>query len=864
MNIHQPPAVMPISHQTGKFIWLPGEAKPYHRYLYARRSFELDGAPASAKLHVTAADRYLLYVNGVYLGRGPARSDPRRKSYDTYDVAPHLLAGRNTIAVRAYHYGTPLQRTSEQGAGWSHLDALPVGGWGSLGGNGYTVGERAGLWVQLEMVSPNGDAHVIGTDGSWRLKPAEAWRRDVGHIVYLVGNTEVYDARIDPVDWMTCGFDDSTWAPAAVLAPAQVEWFLLEEREIPLLRERELLPSSLLEAGEVVDLGRPGQTDIPELLNQEQHFPLENAISDNPEAVLSAGQPAARFQGRFAGELGIRAPFILIDFGRQLFGFPRVKLRAKAGAILDMTYSQQIVHGRMPVGLPYGDRYTARDGEQTWEVGDYRQFRYLQITVRSTYSPVYVESVSINEYGYPDAPRGRFECSNAVLSKLWQACVDTNYLHMEDTIVCDAYRERAPWSTGDGSHGVHMVYAAWGDIPLSDRFLRIFPLSDRGDGMLKTTYPPDTHPTHVITSFLAQWPTRAREHYLFTGRRWVLEELYPSVRKQIDWFAPYRDDTGLLRDVHPRQDFDWAPIDYRGASLVTNSLYVQALEDAAWLADHMELPRDAARWRRGADEVRAAARKLLWDEERGLYNDAFHAGRATGIVSDLGNGLAILAQVATKDQAARIAANLAAPHPDLVEGSPLFYVYAADALLASGTPGTVEHLAAKYRTMVTATDHPTLWEGWFPFTGGHGITTDAEFELRDSDFHVRPMGVRSVVHSGGNLIGYSLMTRVLGVMPTAPGFAACEIHPRTTGLDWAKGVFPAPQGDIEVSWRRRDSTLTLDLSVPAGVEADVVLDAPAGAPRELTVNGQAVRLADERDAVRVAVGAGRHSLELHA
>ena len=72
-----------------------GEAKPYHRYLYARRSFELDGAPASAKLHVTAADRYLLYVNGVYLGRGPARSDPRRKSYDTYDVAPHLLAGRN-------------------------------------------------------------------------------------------------------------------------------------------------------------------------------------------------------------------------------------------------------------------------------------------------------------------------------------------------------------------------------------------------------------------------------------------------------------------------------------------------------------------------------------------------------------------------------------------------------------------------------------------------------------------------------------------------------------------------------------------------------------------------------------------------
>ena len=114
--------------------------------------------------------------------------------------------------------------------------------------------------------------------------------------------------------------------------------------------------------------------------------------------------------------------------------------------------------------------------------------------------------------------------------------------------MCDAYRERVCWSTGDGSHGVHMVYAAWGDTPLSDQFLRLAPFSDRGDGMLQMAYPPENPGRYVHPQFLLQWPTRVREHYLFTGRRAVLEELYPSVRRQIDWYAPHLDADGLLRD----------------------------------------------------------------------------------------------------------------------------------------------------------------------------------------------------------------------------------------------------------------------------------------------------------------------------
>src|SRR5262245_13676193 len=57
-------SIVPVRHWTGKFIWCKGEAKPYHFYLFARRTFDLSHVPTSARLHITASDRYVLFVNG--------------------------------------------------------------------------------------------------------------------------------------------------------------------------------------------------------------------------------------------------------------------------------------------------------------------------------------------------------------------------------------------------------------------------------------------------------------------------------------------------------------------------------------------------------------------------------------------------------------------------------------------------------------------------------------------------------------------------------------------------------------------------------------------------------------------------------
>ena len=46
---------------------------------------------------------------------------------------------------------------------------------------------------------------------------------------------------------------------------------------------------------------------------------------------------------------------------------------------------------------------------------------------------------------------------------------------------------------------------------------------------------------------------------------------------------------------------------------------------------------------------------------------------------------------------------------------------------------------------------------------------------------------------------------ILGVRPSAPGFAAVTINPVPSDLDHAEGTVPTPHGPIRVGWERVDA-----------------------------------------------------------
>ena len=64
-----------------------------------RRVFDIEDVPPRVPLRLSADSRYLLWVNGVEVGRGPIRSQPRRLRYDEYGHRSVSTARRNVGGV---------------------------------------------------------------------------------------------------------------------------------------------------------------------------------------------------------------------------------------------------------------------------------------------------------------------------------------------------------------------------------------------------------------------------------------------------------------------------------------------------------------------------------------------------------------------------------------------------------------------------------------------------------------------------------------------------------------------------------------------------------------------------------------------
>lgn len=204
---------------NGSWIWSQGETEPRNEWRCFRGSlFLLEGEEKEAvTVKITADSRYVLYVNGSRVGRGPVRSWPFELAYDEYRIGHLLHEGQqNVIAVLVTHYGIPTFQ--------------------------YLRG-RGGLLLQVEGGAADARRTLLATGSAWRTAVHQGYDPHSSRISCQLPFTERVDARQWEEAWTEAGYDDSRWEAAAVIGPAGMEpWVKLVERDIPPLTEEPVQP----------------------------------------------------------------------------------------------------------------------------------------------------------------------------------------------------------------------------------------------------------------------------------------------------------------------------------------------------------------------------------------------------------------------------------------------------------------------------------------------------------------------------------------------------------------------------------------------------------------------------------------------
>ena len=182
-------------------IWAGPEMDDEPVAVTFRKTFPLEKVPDRASLSIFADARYILWVNGCYVDRGPGRFQPNGPEYDVLEIAPHLREGANALAVLVL---------------------------GNLS-TGKIMRHAPGLAAVLACDADE----VLKTDASWKYTRKNPWQKVESTWAEVLDSR--VDARVVDGDWTSANYDDRDWESATSIDGQA--WGPLTARRIPLLRE---------------------------------------------------------------------------------------------------------------------------------------------------------------------------------------------------------------------------------------------------------------------------------------------------------------------------------------------------------------------------------------------------------------------------------------------------------------------------------------------------------------------------------------------------------------------------------------------------------------------------------------------------
>lgn len=553
---------------------------------------------------------------------------------------------------------------------------------------------------------------------------------------------------------------------------------------------------------------------------------IDYLLSENPAWDKSIALTAYNFASRKILPEVLREPtqlildkqFVVFDFGRTIYGHPNISVQGSEGDTLEVVCCEHCLDGEV-LSYASGKRNVSTlilSGKRDyWTSATPRGFRYIMLLGSSVRGKILVSSLNAKCTNRDIVNRGSFNSSDTVYNEIW----DTGSLTLSSTLkgsFIDApCRDQAQYIS-DAFIQSWSAYHLFGDYDMNAAALRSFALTQLETGELNSVSPSGLF--QALPDYSMLWIVWLHRHMNYTADEKLFKAMLPAMEKLLNYYNRLAispdGPIGDLRNYLGAYCFlDHDDIDRRGICTGLNGLYCRALSCAAGLVEKHGRSDLAEIYRARAATVANTIRSLCWDEEKGMFADAYHNNKRSEVYSWQSNVLALYGGIPHPANYERIWSNF------FIDSPPYELKVRAD----------YNNPYFKYFLLkVACALGKTLWAlrfiryYWGKMLDAGAVTWWELFDPDGDDQHLRQCSKCQGYAVSPN--GF-LISELVGIRPAGLGMQRVFFSPTPQACAWVKAQIPTPLGRLKVEWKKNmQQEFEVNISANYPVEIIPVLD----------------------------------------
>jgi hypothetical protein len=626
-----------------------------------RKTFSINKIPNKFIVHVSADNRYRLFVNGKSVCFGPARGDIDRWKFESVDISGALRKGRNCLAAVVWNFG--LLRPAAQ---FTRMTAF--------------------------LFQADDQRHsFVNTDTSWRVLKNNAYTPVDKLKRSSIGPGEIVDGAQYPWDWEKASWGDRSWKNSIVVEHAGCKsnntdgWgWGLSPRNIPLMEETAIRFSSIRRSSGIT-------------INNDF---IQGAVSLKIPAHAKVS--------------------FLLDQGVETTAFIHMNLRAGQGSTIVLTYAEalkdkdKIKHNRNEVaGLHiegHKDIFISGGGkDQSFQTLWWRAYRYILVEIATKKQELEIKDIHGVYTGYPFKEKGSFKSDQAELQNIWDIGWRTARLCAHENYIDCPYYEQLQYTGDTRIQGLISLYVS-GDYRLFRNAIEQIDDSRNSEGLTRSSYP-RTRKDQIIPPFSLYWICMVHDYFMHCADHDFVKKYLNGIYNILHWYAEKIDGkTGLLGAVPYWNFVDWTkawpwdnsisgggtpPGATSGGSSITTLQLADTLDKAAEIFSFFKDAR-AEHYASVAAKIKKAVLRTYWDKNRKLLADT----PAQKSYSQHANVHAVLAGIFSP-AVARDVMRKVCTDKSLIQCSFYFRFYLNQALKKAGLADHYIEMLAPWKEMIS-------------------------------------------------------------------------------------------------------------------------------------------------------------------